>query len=156
MQDIFFALENSAFSLWLRESDTIWAYPTVLTLHTVGLALLVGSSTALNLRLLGWAPRIPLAALVGSFRVMWLGLSINAVTGAMLFAADASARGTGRLFGLKMLLVIGGVLLAVALQREVRGHLDAGTTSGRVRALATASLLTWVAAITAGRLLAYV
>ena len=28
------AFENSALSTWLRESNSIWAYPTVLTLHT--------------------------------------------------------------------------------------------------------------------------
>jgi hypothetical protein len=32
----------------------------ILTLHTVGLALLVGASTVLDLRLLGFAARLPL------------------------------------------------------------------------------------------------
>jgi hypothetical protein len=53
-------LESTSFAAWLRESNTIWAYPTVLTLHTVGLALLVGASAALDLRLLGSRRVFPL------------------------------------------------------------------------------------------------
>ena len=37
------SLENSGFGIWLRESPSIWAYPTVLTLHTLGLGVLVWS-----------------------------------------------------------------------------------------------------------------
>jgi hypothetical protein len=36
------ALENSAFSQWLLGSNSIWAYPTVLTVHTLGMMVLVG------------------------------------------------------------------------------------------------------------------
>ena len=49
MMEYLAALEGSAFSTWLRESTSIWAYPTVLTLHTVGLAVLVGANWALDL-----------------------------------------------------------------------------------------------------------
>jgi hypothetical protein len=60
MMEFLSSLEGSAFGTWLRESGSIWAYPAVLTLHTMGLGVLVGASTVLDLRLLGWAPRIPL------------------------------------------------------------------------------------------------
>ena len=53
-------LQNSAFTDWLLGSESVWAYPTVLTLHTAGLAALVGSSAVLQLRLLGVAPAVPL------------------------------------------------------------------------------------------------
>jgi hypothetical protein len=43
----------------VRESRSIWAYPTILTLHTVGLALLAGLSIAVDLRMLGVARRVP-------------------------------------------------------------------------------------------------
>ena len=49
MQDLFLNLEGSSLSTRLRESNTIWAYPMVLTLHTIGLALLVGANTTLDL-----------------------------------------------------------------------------------------------------------
>ena len=31
------ALHDSAFSTWLREAETVWAFPTVLTVHTFGM-----------------------------------------------------------------------------------------------------------------------
>ena len=34
--------EHTRVSEWILGSTSIWAYPTVLTLHTVGLAMLVG------------------------------------------------------------------------------------------------------------------
>ena len=47
----------------MGESPSVWAFPTVLTLHTTGLAVLVGASWLLDLRLLGISNRnIPLSA----------------------------------------------------------------------------------------------
>src|SRR5436190_7578162 len=117
MHDLFLNLESSAFATWMRESNTIWAYPTVLTLHTVGLALLVGANTTLDLRLLGFGRRIPMSVLARSFRVMWIGFWINAVSGAMLFAADASTKGSTRLFAFKLGLVALGVVVIMAIKR---------------------------------------
>ncbi len=63
MMELLAALENSGFGTWLRESPSIWAYPAVLTLHTIGLGVLVGGNAVLDLRLLGWGRAIPLAPL---------------------------------------------------------------------------------------------
>jgi len=156
MQDLFLNLESSSLSTWLRESNTIWAYPMVLTLHTVGLALLVGANTTLDLRLLGFGRRIPLAVMEQSFRVMWIGFWINAVSGALLFAADATTKGSTRLFVMKLGLVAVGVMVIIAIRRVAFGK-DAGAVpvSGLAKGLAALSLVIWVAAITAGRLMAY-
>ena len=60
--EILTSLEHSGVATWIRESPSIWGYPTILTLHTVGLAVLVGANWALDLRLLGVARQIPLTA----------------------------------------------------------------------------------------------
>ena len=44
------SMENSGFSVWVREANTPFAYPSVLALHTFGLILLVGFSSALAMR----------------------------------------------------------------------------------------------------------
>ena len=98
-------LESTSFAAWLRESNTIWAYPTVLTLHTVGLALLVGASAALDLRLLGFAPRIPVAALSKSFRVMWFGFWLNLASGMLLLVGYPTKALTNPVFYLKIALI---------------------------------------------------
>jgi hypothetical protein len=151
------AIEGSGFATWLKESPSIWAYPTVLTLHTFGLAVLVGANWVLDLRLLGFADRVPLAMLGKSFRVMWIGFWLNAVTGVMLFAADATTKGATKLFVSKLALVATGVVLIVLIQRTVYGRADAQPSAGpAARVLAAASLAVWIVAIAAGRLMAYV
>jgi hypothetical protein len=157
MQDLFANLESSGLATWLRESNTIWAYPMVLTLHTVGLALLVGANTTLDLRLLGCARSIPLPVMERSFRVMWVGFWVNAATGALLFAADATTKGSTRLFAMKLGLVVLGVVVILATRRVAFGEAAARRTdvSAPAKGLAALSLVIWVAAITAGRLMAY-
>lgn len=64
-------LEENALSTSVRESRLL--YPTILALHSVGMAFLVGLSAAIDLRILGCAPRLPLAPMERFFPVMWLG-----------------------------------------------------------------------------------
>ena len=148
-------LESLGVSTWVREGESIWSFPTVLTLHTLGLGLLVGASTVVNLRLLGMGRGYPLAPMRSMFTVMWLGFWMNLVTGILLFMATATSRVTDTLFLAKMVFVVLGVVIVFRIQRRVFGAPDpAAVESGRM--LAVLSLVAWTAAITAGRLLAYI
>ena len=151
------SLEASGFASWLRESGSIWAYPAVLTLHTMGLGVLVGASTVLDLRLLGCAPRIPLAPLERLFPIMWAGFWVNAISGIALFAADATTKGTTTVFMAKIAIVIVAIWVLKRMKTVVYGggHGDADMTS-RARLLAATSLALWIAAIATGRYMAYV
>jgi len=157
MMDLLAALENSGFGVWLRESPSIWAYPAVLTLHTVGLGVLVGGSAVLDLRLLGWGSAIPLAPLEKLFPVMWIGFWVNAISGVALFVGDATTKGTTWLFMSKLAIIVVGVALLMAMRRTVFGRGESGVVETPVgRALAAASLVVWFAAIVTGRYMAYV
>ena len=149
-------LDQSAFSTWLLSSNSIWAYPTVLTLHTFGMMVLVGSALMIDLRLLGFGRGIPLSSLERMFRVMWGAFWLNLTTGTMLFIADASKRGTQPLFILKLALVASGITTIVLLRRRVFVGGEPLVISAAAKRLAVTSLLVWSAAVTAGRLLAYV
>src|SRR5262245_59654902 len=151
------SLEESAFSQWLLGSNSIWAYPTVLTLHTFGMMVLVGAALMIDLRLLGFGRTIPLGSMQRLFRIMWAAFVLNAITGTMLFVADATKRGTSLIFLVKLLLVAVGVVTIVMIKRSVFDHVaESAPISGAAKRLAITSLLAWSAAITAGRLLAYV
>lgn len=151
------SLDQSAFSTWLLSSNSIWAYPTVLTLHTFGMMVLVGAALMIDLRLLGFGRGIPLSSMERLFRVMWGAFWLNLITGTMLFIADASKRGTQPLFLIKLLLVASGIVTIVLIRRRVfDGTKEPLVISGAVKRLAVTSLLVWCAAVTAGRLLAYV
>jgi hypothetical protein len=150
-------LESSALGVWTRESPSIWAYPTVLTLHTVGLGVLVGANAIVDFRLLGFAPRLPLPSLSPLYRFMWAGFAINAVTGVMLFVANATTKARQPVFYVKLALIAVALVITAAIRRAMersRSGPDAAAVAPAQR-LAALSLLVWTGAIAAGRLMAY-
>jgi hypothetical protein len=155
MMELLSAIESTGFATWLRESPSIWAYPTVLTLHTVGLALLVGPSWALDLRLLGAARAIPLKSMEKTFPVMWAGFWINGISGLLLFMGDATTKGATLLFASKLALIVMAVVTLVALRRVVYVGRSEPSVGPTARALAVLSILLWIAAIGTGRWMAY-
>ena len=151
------ALSGTAFATWVNESESLLGYPGILFFHTFGLAIVVGISIAVDLRLLGFAPRIPLASMRALFRYLWFGFWINAVSGAMLFAADAPRKAQNPLFEIKLALVALGVMVMALIYRHLLRveHAPRETSRTGPRLMAIASLLIWTAAIAAGRLIAY-
>jgi hypothetical protein len=148
-------LESTKLAVWLGESPSLWALPTVLTLHTTGMAVLVGASWVLDLRLLGVNRRVPLSAYRWVFPVVAIGLLVNVVTGVMLFIKSATTWGTAIPFLVKMSLVIASVATLAPLRSNVLRNDADNEASGNLRLLGIASILAWTGAVTAGRLLAY-
>ena len=74
MESLFFWIETSALSVWSRESTSIFAFPTFLIVHAVGMALVAGMNAAIDLRILGFAPHVPLTN-----PVFWIKLVFVAV-----------------------------------------------------------------------------
>ena len=143
-------IDQSSVAIWIRESGVLYGYPLILFLHTLGLSTLVGLSSAINLRLLGFAPGIPLASLDRLFRLMWAGLALTAATGILLFVADATRHASNPAFLVKLVFVALAVTaLALIWKRVFRSQ-----QSGRM--LAAASLACWFGALTAGRMMAYI
>ena len=139
----------------------MWALPTVLTLHTAGMALLVGASWVLDLRLLGISRNVPLSAFRWVFPAIGIGLVVNLVTGVLLFTKNATTWGASIPFLVKMCLVIASVatlmpIRSLVSRREGIAAGGAGDVTRNARLLAIASILAWAGAVTAGRLLAYV
>jgi hypothetical protein len=150
--DLFTTIEGTALATWARESPSMWAYPTISTLHTVGLAIVVGASTVVNIRLLGFAPAIPLSALRSLFPVLWAGFAVNFLSGALLFMADATTKSGQLVFYVKLACIVAALILARLIAKRLPPH-DVAPAS--VRGLAVCSLLLWTGAIVAGRLMAY-
>jgi hypothetical protein len=149
-------LQNSAFSAWVVGSDSIWAYPMILTMHTVGLAIVVGAAVIIDLRLLGVGPGIPLEEIDRVFPLFWIGFFINLVSGVVLFVSEATDKATQPVFLIKLLLVISGVVVTSRLRRLAFADRPApAQPPSRARTLAVTSLVLWAGAIVAGRLMAY-
>jgi hypothetical protein len=151
-------LSSSAFARWVNESETIIGYSGILFLHTLGLAVVVGMSVVVDLRLLGAASRISVTAMRPLFRFLWLGFCVNAVSGAMLFIADAPRKAANPLFELKLALIAIAVAVTALIERRLLQAAPGAAPDGSqpwFKALAIASLAVWALAIAAGRLLAY-
>ncbi len=150
-------LESTAFSTWMREDPSIFAFPGVLTVHTIGMALIVGIGVALDLRILGVARGVPIGEMKRFFPAMWFGLWLNIASGVALLVAYPAKALTNPVFYLKLTCIA----LALVLLRSIRRRLFRDRESfvdpmpARLRLMAGASLGCWVGAIAAGRLLAY-
>lgn len=151
-------LENMAFSQWVKNAPTIWAFPTILIVHTLGMSMVAGVSAIISLVVLGFWPAVPIKPFERAFPLLWWGFGINAVSGTMMLVADATTKLTTLDFYIKMAFVFAGLFVLIRMRRQVfeDPKLDQAPVSGHAKILAWASLACWFGAITAGRLLAYV
>ncbi len=151
-------VEETGLSVWLRESPSVWAFPTVLAMHTLGLGLVVGASSIVNLRILGAASRIPLTPLQQLFPIIWIGFTVNALSGVLLLMKAATTAGISVLFWTKIAVIVLAMAAVVRIKTTVFGdpQVETPPVSRGAKVLALVSILLWTAAIIAGRLLAYV
>jgi hypothetical protein len=151
-------LEDLQFSHWVKEAQTVWAFPMILFVHTLGMSIVAGASAMLSLILLGFWPSLPIKPFARVFPVLWVAFGINAVSGTMMLVADATTKLTSLDFYLKMVFVFAGLFVLIRMRRQVfeDPQLDRVPVSGNAKILAWASLACWFGAITSGRLLAYV
>lgn len=130
-------LQESSFGVWVAES--IWAYPLVLSAHTIGLALLVGGATLFNLRALGVGAHVSLAPLRTLLPVMMAGLVVNAATGLTLFVAAAQDRGVQWVFYAKLACIAAALVVDGRVRSTLAAEELALTPAVSARTRATAS-----------------
>ena len=148
-------LQHTPFSMWIVGSESVWAYPTILTAHTVGLAILVGAATVIDLRILGVASDVPVSQFERLYSFVWIGFYINLVSGLLLFASEAADKAGQPVFLVKLALVFAALIVTVYMRSEAFRGVIAAAPTKRARMMAMSSLTLWAGAITAGRLMAY-
>jgi hypothetical protein len=157
MREFLSSLEQLALSQWVKDAPTIWAFPTILFIHTFGMAIVVGGSAMIDVIVLGFWPAAPLKPLARLFPWLWIAFGVNAVTGTILLMADATSKLTLLDFYIKMALVFAGFYTLVRMRKLLEDpQVDQVPLPSSAKTLAWASLACWLGAITAGRLLAYV
>jgi hypothetical protein len=152
------AIEGSAYAVWVRESPSFFAYTWILSLHAMGLAIIVGINTIVALRLLGWAPEIRIASLRKLFPWMYLGFTINAFSGLSLLAANASNDLHNWMFFVKLSMIACAMVNLEFTKAKVFNDPAVINSTGvppGVKRFAIASLVFWSLAIVAGRLTEY-
>ena len=154
MSDVLTFLETLAPVEALRFSR--WAYAAVNTLHVLAIALVVGGAVPLALRLYGLWRDVPRSGIV---RVLSVtaggGLALAVITGSLLFATRAGEYAANPALPVKMVLVLVGAVSAVQAHRRFGSDLNT-VTPAVARRLGLVSLICWIGALAAGRLIALV
>jgi len=136
-----------------------YGYPAMITLHSLGLAIMIGLSVVLSLRILGFFGALPYTTLGRQLKIAWIGLVVNTISGGLLFAAQATTYITDFEFLLKMSLVILGAILVALMQGQVRAN-SAGWTESNpppasTRTIAGLTIVAGTLGMIVGRLIAY-
>ena len=150
-------IEQTGLSMWIRESDSFLAFWLILSVHAIGMGVLVGASLLIDLRILGVAPDLPLAPFKKLYGFIWVGFWIQVVSGILLLIAYPTKSLTNVDFYLKLTLIGLGVAFMQIIKKRVFSDSIASETAmmANGRVFAIWSLIFWVGAVTAGRLLAY-
>ena len=160
MSELFARLEGSALGHFMRESGP-WTYAVVNLGHILGIALLFGAVVMLDLRLLGLWRRIPLATIAQAATPLALvGFGIAATSGLGLLATKATEYIGNPFLSVKFSAIGVGVINALALNFSpawrARGTRELSGRELRVLAwMGGTSLVCWLTAISAGRMIGY-
>ncbi len=123
------------------------------------MAVVVGIVLMINIRVLGYPRGIPIPSFERLFSVAWVGFLLNLLSGTLLFSADATRFFFHNVFRIKILLITLGMVSVGMLLGAVRDSAQPptaeGSASGKAKLIASLSLIFWIGAIFAGRLIAY-
>lgn len=152
--------------LWLRNTDVSWAmnnvawlWPLCESIHFVGLSLLLGTVGLFDLRLLGFARRVPMTAFHRLVPIGITGFAMNAATGFCFLAGAPDQYFINAAFQVKvMFFFVAGLNVAafyLMMFKRVRrvGPGDQAPLFARV--IGGVSLCCWIGVMTAGRLLTF-
>jgi hypothetical protein len=155
---LFVALEQSALGAAMRES--VWLYPFANIGHILALAAFAAALAVMDLRLIGaFAAVTPGPLIARARRAVMVALALMAVTGFLLFTAEASHVVRNPVFLLKMGLVAAGLVNVAVFELAARPAvqtLPPGVAMPRTaRTLGYVSLALWLTVAACGRGIAY-
>jgi hypothetical protein len=136
-----------------------WGWPAMESIHFIGLSMLIGMIFLFDLRLLGLAKRIPIAAVHKLIPWGIAGYGINLVSGSMFLMTEPDQYIYNPAFHFKMLFMALagfnalGFYLTIARRTMGPGASDEAPRAAKI--IAATSLCLWIAIIVCGRLLTF-
>lgn len=151
------SLEASFIADWFI--DSLYAYPAMLTVHGIGMSIVIGILFIFNLRLLGLFKSIDIAAFKSLLKLAWAGFLINFISGCILFVQKASSFIENWAFLLKIAGVLIGTIMTVYLHKILKQQADTWISENNIvlsaKVLAFTSIGLWSLVIIAGRIVGY-
>jgi hypothetical protein len=153
--EFFNTIEQTGLSRWIRYSSSMFGFYFILLCHTIGLSLLVGGNAVVDLRILGVARGLPLKPMKDLFKFMFVGLAINITTGLLLLTGYPTKALTDFDFYIKISFVtLGATTMFLMYKRVFKDpSLSESDMIRRGKTLAKLSIVFWVFAVWAGRML---
>lgn len=152
-------LENSQFGTAIHQS--LWLFPLIETAHLFGIVLLVGATSALDLRLVGLTMKHESVSVLAR-RLLpwaWVGLTIQVLTGFCLFASEATRCLENKAFQIKMIMLVLAGLNALVfhqtIYRRVANWDKSPATPIGAKLAGCCSILLWFGIVAAGRWIAF-
>jgi hypothetical protein len=151
------SLENTGISLFIRESDSLLSFPTILTSHAFGYCFILATNAIVSARMLGFATSIPFKPLRKLFPVMWAGLILTTITGLMLVMAAAQKRVPNPILWVKMILLAVATPMMWKFQMKVfeDPSVDENNIPASARTMAACQIALWLLIMISGRLIPY-
>jgi hypothetical protein len=153
-------LQSSALGHAMRESG-VWTYGLVNLVHILGVASLFGAILVLDLRLLGLWRKVALAAISEPVvPVATMGFVIAVISGVCLLATKATDYVSNPFLYIKFPAIFLGLLNVIVLSfssawKEHKVRELSQREQSRLAVFGGISLICWITAITAGRMIAY-
>jgi hypothetical protein len=160
LRDVLAWIELSALGVFMRQTGP-WTYGIVNLVHILGVATLFGSILILDLHLIGFWRRAPLAGLSRTIvPVGKTGFVVAAASGICLLSSNATEYTNNPFFLIKFPAITLGLFNVWLIGRtsgwRALGVRDATPREGRQLAvLGAISLASWLTAISAGRMIGY-
>ena len=149
-------------STWINQLAVgyAWSWPTLETLHFVGMCLLFGPIIIMDLRLVGFDRlTVPASAVHALIPLTLTGFSINLLTGIIFMFGDPYRYSMNISFQIKMVLVILAGLNAIYFWLKVTPALEKIGPNDNpptyIKVVGLASLTMWTGVLLFGRLIPY-
>ncbi|BBP64583.1 MULTISPECIES: DUF6644 family protein [Pseudomonas] len=153
------ALEATTVASWIRESGS--AFPTLESVHVIGIALVFGTIAVVDLRLLGIAAhrRSALRLIQELLPFTWVAFATCVITGLLMFASNASTYAQNPIFWWKMgLLLLAGINMGIfhlGVFRRIEEWDATLPPPGQARVAGFSSMVLWAGVVCLGRWIAF-
>ena len=151
---------------WMEQSavhdvviGSAWIWPTLESLHFLGLCLLLGSIIFVDMRVVGFAKTAPLKAMHAFVPIAVTGFAINAITGLLFVFGDPFRYFPNVAFQAKMFVILLAGLNVLYFELKVHPQIrrdgDSTTLGADAKLVAGLSLIFWLFVVVAGRMIPY-
>jgi hypothetical protein len=143
-------LENTPWGVTVRDSS--WMYPVALWVHFIGLSVWLGSSLAVDLRLMGVGARRQTAVELSDrlFSWKWIGFGVAFAGGFLLLSAEATTYFANASFRLKLAVLTPLALTwHLAVQKNTRAWARHEHTPSAGKWAGSIEFLLWMSVVAA-------